>query len=472
VLLSVARVVISVDCPELVFGRYYPRFLELFTFCTMTIPSAHRPEIKPIVIGLSLLGLLFSAVALYQHVVVTHGLATGPSFCNISRHINCDAVNASPWSLFLGLPVAAYGLLFYLGILGLVSLSGSGRSVSAHKAYEVVLFLSLVASLVSLALFCISEFIIGALCLMCLGLYLTNFCLFGVAWWFSARGTLVSGVVGGVQNLAEFLLQALSGAPRALAGLVALLIAAVFAAFSPEVLVQLLGGKAAGNSEKKVDWVAQWRASPVVTPRISVGGGSFDDYAKGDLNAPIQIVEFADMECPGCREMYVALNDVLKDFEGQYHLVFKNFPLDQACNPTITEQFHLFACHATFITRCAGEQGKFWEALQLMFTDPSIMGEGESQDIKATLVKNAVSSLDLDGQALEVCIESGRYKSKIEGDVAEGVRLGLQSTPSFWINGKLVPHPSPEALTQVFQAVLAEKGVAYQGSRRTASAGE
>lgn len=470
--MSPIKAVISVDCPEQSFGRYYPRSQNFLTCRTMTSSSALRPQIKPIVIGLALIGLLFSAVALYQHVVVTHGLSTGPSFCNISRHINCDAVNASPWSLFFGLPVAAYGLFFYAGILGLMIFSGAGRSVSAHKAHEAVLFLSLVASLMSLGLFYISEFIIGALCLMCLGLYLTNFCLLAVSWWASTRGTFVSGVVGGVQNLAEFLFQALSGAPRAVVGLIALLLAAVFAVFSPELVVQLLGGEEARRSGEKVDWVAQWRASPLVTPQISIGGGSFDDYAKGDRNAPIQIVEFADMECPGCREIYVTLNEVLKGFEGQYHLVFKNFPLDQACNPTITQEFHLFACHAAFITRCAGEQGKFWEALQQMFTDPVIMGEGERQEIKAALVRNAVSSLSLDGQALEACIESGRYKSKLAGDVAEGARLGLQSTPSFWINGRLLPHPSPEALSQVFQAVLAEKGSAYKGSQRAAPAGE
>jgi protein-disulfide isomerase/uncharacterized membrane protein len=441
----------------------------------MTNLSAPRPQIKPIIVGLSLLGLLFSAVSLYQHVVVTHGLTTGPSFCNISQHINCDLVNASSWSVFLGLPIAAYGLFFYVVILGLMLCSGPGHSVSAHKAYEVVLFLAVLASMASLILFGISEFIIGALCLMCLGLYVTNFCLLAAAYWASTSGSILSGFLGGLQNIVEFALRAFSGSPRALLGLLAVILCALASATSPQFVLRLvsdLQGARGKDVKQQIDWVSQWRASPVANPRFATEGGSFGDYAKGDPAAPIQIVEFADMECPGCREMYSALSTMLKEFEGQYHLVFKNYPLDQGCNPGISQEFHLFACHAAYIARCAGEQGKFWESLDLMFTDQALTGDGKPEEVKATLLKNAVSSLGLDGDAMQECVDSARYKAKLVSDVEEGMRLGLTSTPSFWINGKLLPVPSREGLTQIFDAILTEKGLVRSSTQDKAKGNE
>ena len=334
--------------------------------------------------------------------------------------------------------------------------------MSVHKAYEVLLFLSLLASLVSVFLLCISEFVIGALCLMCLGLYVTNFCLLGVVFWASARGAFLSGLLGGLQNIVEFTFRAFSGSPKAIVGMLALALCAFASVLSPQIVLKVaseMRGLKGAAPDEPVDWLSQWRASPAVAPRVSTDGGSFADYAKGDPSAPIQIVEFADMECPGCREMYSTLNTLLKDYEGQYYLVFRNYPLDHACNPDITQEFHLFACHAAYITRCAGEQGKFWEALDLMFTDQALTGDGDPAEVKRTLLNNSISSLRLDEQAMRECVESARYKAKIQSDVAEGTRLGLASTPSFYINGKLLPVPSRDGLRQVFEAILAEKGI-------------
>jgi protein-disulfide isomerase len=170
--------------------------------------------------------------------------------------------------------------------------------------------------------------------------------------------------------------------------------------------------------------------------------------------------------------MYLELNSLLKDFEDQYYLVFKNYPLDRDCNPGIPREFHRFACHAAYITRCAGEQGKFWEALDLMFTDPALTGEAELGEVRSTLLTNATTSLGLDGQAMQECVEAERYKSKLQDDVEEGARLGLASTPSFWINGKLLPVPSRDGLEQVFKAILAEKRGGHVHVQPTTSARE
>jgi protein-disulfide isomerase len=310
---------------------------------------------------------------------------------------------------------------------------------------------------------------------MCLGLYITNFCLLAVAYWSTARGALLGGFLGGIQNIVEFGFRAFTGAPKALVGLLAIGLCALASAMSPQFVLKLasdLHMSKSADADKQTDWVSTWRASQVEEPRFSIDGGSFADYAKGNPAAPIQIVEFADMECPGCRDMYATLKTILKDFDGQYYLVFKNFPLDSGCNPQITQEFHLFACYAAYITRCAGEQGKFWESLDLMFSDPTLSGDGQPQEVKAALLQNAISTLGLDGQAMQECVDSTRYKAKLVSDVEEGMRLGLASTPSFWINGKILPVPSREGLLQVFDAILAEKGLVRAGNQDIAKANE
>jgi hypothetical protein len=65
-----------------------------------------------------------------------------------------------------------------------------------------------------------------------------------------------------------------------------------------------------------------------------------------------------------------------------------------------------------------------------------------------------------------------RYKAKLVSEVEEGMRLGLASTPSFWINGRILPVASREGLLQVFDAILAEKGLARAGTQDIATAKE
>jgi protein-disulfide isomerase len=70
------------------------------------------------------------------------------------------------------------------------------------------------------------------------------------------------------------------------------------------------------------------------------------------------------------------------------------------------------------------------------------------------------------------CVETARYKAKLRSDVEEGARLGLASTPSFWINGKLLPMPSREGLVKVFEAILKQRGVVLPSAQDLRKVGE
>jgi len=435
----------------------------------MAAVESSQSKLKKPQLVLVMAGLLVAVVALYEYVIFSRGLATGPSFCNISQKVNCEVVNASAWSSFFGLPVAAYGIFFYLSLLGLLVFSGPGCAVSGRVAGRITLFSAFLASIVSVALFAISKFLIGAYCLLCLGLYAINFLLLGMAWFNHRESGFVKGIAEGAAALWIFVKEAFAGQRAQVRGLLALFLTAVISAASPQIVYALasrLGANNASHSQPDVaNFFKEWQAAPLGSLPNLGGTGAFKDYSKGELGAPIQIVEFADFECPGCRATYVGLESLLKEYQGQYRLVFKNYPLDAACNPGITGPMHTMACFAAHFTRCAGEQGKFWESLDFVFTDPVLEDVDDTPARKSELLERGAKTLGLDQQAVEECVSSERYLEKIRSDINEGNQLGLQSTPSFWVNGKKVPRPSQPLFSKIFSTIIAEHKRSAQAKR-------
>jgi protein-disulfide isomerase len=408
---------------------------------------------------LCVVGLSLSAVALYEHVIYSRGLATGPSFCNISSRINCEAVNASEWSVFFGLPIASYGLFFYTSLLGVLTIARRQNDVALTAAASVAFLASFVASLVSLALFAISHFIIGALCLICIGLYVVNFLMVGILWLGAFRGCALSGLTAGVQALCGFVRSTFAAdGSSARKGLLGVVVLGLLSALAPEIVYSLASrNRPTSTKQPTEEAIARWKTQRVVSIQSDLSGGAFSDYSIGSAQAPIQIVEFADFECPGCRVLYARMHELLKKYDGKYRFVFRNYPLDQECNASIKQEFHRYACLAASFTRCAGEQGRFWQALDFVFTDPVMTDERTTLDVRGFLVEQATKKLGLDAQAIDECVTSRRYYSKLQRDIEEANRVGLQSTPAVWINGKQVERPTIDTIEGVFKDILSAR---------------
>ena len=400
---------------------------------------------------LAILGIGLSYLALEQHILYIHGLEAGASFCNINELFNCEAVNASEWSAVFGLPIASYGLFFYsLLLLGTLSVRVGG-AVSPRAWSSIVLLLSIIASLGSVALFVVSKVFIGALCLMCIGLYLINFAMLGIVWRQGWRGALVRGVTAGVTDVKRLAAEVLGLAPSPYAATLRVLTLLVMVlAFINVVLPSILLAIFTRAAEAKNDPVVAWRLNPVITFDLDISGGVFGDYYLGSSAAPIQIVEFADYECPACRRMYRSMKQVLQGYEGKYLFVFKNYPLDKSCNPSMTREAHQYACTAAYFSRCAGEQGKFWESMEILFLRDSDAGELSRE----SLTSEGAKELSLDEDAVVECMRADRYRERILRDISDGERAQLQGTPSVWVNGRAVNNPTPEVLRAIFDSIL------------------
>jgi len=142
---------------------------------------------------------------------------------------------------------------------------------------------------------------------------------------------------------------------------------------------------------------------------------------KGNPDASITIVEFADFQCPFCSQVQPILNEVLATYKDKVKLAYQDFPLSQ---------IHQHAEAAAGASRCALAQGKYWQMHDAMFADQSKLDE-------AALVKTA-ESLGMDQKSFESCLQSGKYKQAVEQDVQAGSRAGVNATPTFIINGEFL----------------------------------
>src|SRR5712692_449101 len=138
---------------------------------------------------------------------------------------------------------------------------------------------------------------------------------------------------------------------------------------------------------------------------------------RGNPKAPVRIVEFSDFQCPYCRTAEPTLKDLLAKYEGRVSLAYRDLPL---------RQIHGQAQLAAEASRCAGEQGKFWEYHDQLFTSPNLE--------RVALLEYA-RALKLDEKQFESCLATGKYKTQVERDLQEGTQAGVSGTPGFFING-------------------------------------
>lgn len=137
---------------------------------------------------------------------------------------------------------------------------------------------------------------------------------------------------------------------------------------------------------------------------------------QGSKDAPVTLVEFADYQCPYCAKMNPVLQTLEKEYGNKLSVVFKDFPLPM----------HKDAEKAAEAARCAGDQGKYWEYHDLLFS---------SHQTDLTSLKSHAGQLKLDQAKFDACVDSGAEAAAVKKDLEEGQRLGLTATPSFFVNG-------------------------------------
>jgi len=161
-----------------------------------------------------------------------------------------------------------------------------------------------------------------------------------------------------------------------------------------------------------------------------------DQPWRGGPNAPATIVEFTDYQCPSCAQLLPVLEKLAEEYGDRVNLVVRDFPLQQ----------HAEAFKAAEAAEAARAQGKYWEYVRLLYAQQSALDVGN--------LKEYASRLGLDRKEFDQALDSGRYAGQVQRDVQDGRKMGVDSTPVVFINGRRVADKTYDAIKASIEAAL------------------
>jgi protein-disulfide isomerase len=157
------------------------------------------------------------------------------------------------------------------------------------------------------------------------------------------------------------------------------------------------------------------------------------DPSRGPADAPVTIVEFSEYQCPFCARVTPTLKGLEQKYAGKIRFVYKDFPL----------QNHLQAPKAAEAAHCAGDQGKYWELHDRLFAN--------QQQLQVPQLKQHAAALGLNQATFDECLDSGKHAAIVQEDFEYGGKIGVGSTPTLYINGRIVSGAQPPS---VFEAII------------------
>ncbi len=162
------------------------------------------------------------------------------------------------------------------------------------------------------------------------------------------------------------------------------------------------------------------------------------------IDAPeskITLVEFADFQCPACGAAHPYVKELLETYKGKITFIYRHFPLPQHKNARL----------AAKAAEAAGEQGKFWEMYDVLYEKQAEWSESENP---LELFTRYATSINLTMAAFTQSIQSVKFDDAIQTDYADGIRVGVNSTPTFFLNGKKLTLKSFADLSQAVEEEL------------------
>jgi len=160
----------------------------------------------------------------------------------------------------------------------------------------------------------------------------------------------------------------------------------------------------------------------------------------GGAKAPVTIIEFSDYQCPFCKRAEDVVNQVMKTYGDKVRLVYRDYPLPM----------HSQARPAAEAAACANAQGKYWDYHAKLFANQSALGEDK--------LKQYAKDVGLDGAKFDQCLAEKPGKAAIDKDVEDGGKVGVNGTPAFFINGRMLTGAQPfEKFKQVIDEELSAK---------------
>ena len=368
------------------------------------------------VLILIIAGIAISTYLLFSHYKVYTDISY-KSFCAVSKAINCDTVAQSPYSLSIGVPIAAWGIAGYMLLLGILffSLDTKGKKM---RVLATLILITLIFSCLSLYFGIISGFIIHSYCIMCILIYAINFMLLYMFWLIKRRYETHSFLQSIKTDIKFWKINKTK---------IILLISSFFI-----ISVALI-----------IFFPHYWEFSPKQnnTAQLNTGYTEQGDPWIGAQNPELVITEFTDYFCFQCKKMHFFLRALVSEYPNKLRLVHKHFPMDHKFNPIVKEPFHQGAGVMSLIAIYAAEQNEFWEINDILFN---------YQITSETITLQEISEFThLDINKLANALNNPDFRTKLNKDIIQGLKNNITGTPAYIINNKVYIGQIPSNILRV-----------------------
>lgn len=374
------------------------------------------------------LGLAAASWSTWVHYTLIADPLSVPS-CDINAVFSCSQAYTSEYGAVGGVSVALIGAVFFAFVLLLTVMTQRSRTARANL--PLYLFAaSTVGLAVVLYLGYISWFVLGTVCLLCVGSYVAVIGLF------LTSGAAAKEPMSSLPSRLSRDLSTLFSTPSALAAAVAFVVAAA-------ATVTLFPHANAAAASSVADGQTPGSTGPAI-PAAQLK--EFEDYLAAQpretMNIPtngaaVVVVKFNDYQCPACGQTHLALKSVkekwTREGSGKVQFVTMDFALERECNAGMQSDVHLAACDAAVAVRLAREQGKGDALEDWLFANQPIMTPASVRQAAAEV--GGVT--DMDARYADVL-------TQVRADTSKGVRLKVASTPTFFLNGIRLPGLRPE----------------------------
>ena len=340
------------------------------------------------------------------------------SFCSINEFIDCDGAAKSSVSQFWGIPLAYWGMFFYLTVFFL-TIVDKLKQIKFLKFLEVfknplsyITFLGTVAFACSMVLAGLSLFKIHKLCVLCVITYFIDLIIALTA----SSGKFTVIINDFKTTFADFI----AGAKKYTKTFIVLLILAVSFLCYSGITYNFV------PHIKKQKAILKYRDIKYNPYRVK--GNTL-----GAENADVVIELYSDYVCPLCYIHNIMLHQAVKEFSN-IKVVHHNFPFDKECNPYISVNMHPNACFMARGAIAARNQGNYWEMSSLLY---------EIQPIKMDDMLKLAKQLGFNQEKFIQDFNSPKTGKEIEDELAKAYNLQIDSTPTMYVNGEKVVGVKP-----------------------------
>jgi uncharacterized membrane protein/protein-disulfide isomerase len=368
------------------------------------------PLRQKLLLAFSVIGLAASSISAYVH----YRLLTDPgytSFCDVNASVNCTQAYLSRYGSLWGVPVALWGVLFFVVVL-LLMIAAARAPAPARGAIPGYIFLmSTVGLAIVLYLAWASFFQLHTACLFCATTYIAVIAIFILS------GGALTVPVSALPRRVGTDMRSLGTSPGAIAA-VLLLVAGIGAAIAwfPRESAAVTAEAAFPplTDQQRADTEKWWAVQPKVDLPIPNDG------------AKVLVVKFSDYMCPACRQTYEFYKPVLGKYlaGGTVRYVVKHYPLEAECNPSAPNN-HYASCEAAAAVIMAKPKGTAEKLEQWIFSNQLSL----TPDTVKQAAKDIGGIQDFDAQYQTVLQE-------VKADANLGATLKVSQTPTFYINGR------------------------------------